>query len=82
MYGTARAELLCTCVARVRVQTLAACICRSAYAVAWRRRLPPYLESPPACDRPTSKALKSAVDVFCQRLSRLLSTPKLHLDTE
>ena len=52
MYGTARAELLRTCVASMRVQTLVACICRSACAVAWRRRLPPYLESPPVYDRP------------------------------
>ena len=28
-----------------------ACTCRSACAVAWLRRLPPYLESPPVCDR-------------------------------
>ena len=49
IYGTARAELLCTCVASVRVQTLVACFCRSACAVAWRRHLPPYLESPPVC---------------------------------
>ena len=50
IYGTARAELLCVCVcvcvASVRVQTLVACICRSVCAVAWRGRLPPYLESP------------------------------------
>ena len=44
-YGTARAELLCTCVASLRVQTLVACICRSACIVASRRRLLPYLES-------------------------------------
>ena len=48
--GTVHAELLCTCVASVRVQTLVACICRFACAVAWRQRLSPYLESPPACD--------------------------------
>ena len=52
IHGTARAELLCTCVASVRLQTLVACICRSASADAWRRRLPQYLESPPVCDRP------------------------------
>ena len=51
IYGTARADLLCTCVAGVRVQTLVAFICRSACAVAWRRRLPPYLDSPSVCDR-------------------------------
>ena len=34
----------------MRVQTLVACICRSARADAWRRRLLPYLESPPVCD--------------------------------
>ena len=32
--GTARAELMCTCVASVRVQMLVACICRSACTVA------------------------------------------------
>ena len=52
IYGTARSELLCTCVASVRVQTLVAGICRSACAVPWRRRLLPYFESPPVCDRP------------------------------
>ena len=54
IYGTAHADLLFTCVASVPVQTLVACLCRSAYAVAWRRRLPPYLESPPVYDRPKS----------------------------
>ena len=39
MYGTARAELLCMCVASVRVQTLEVCICRSACAVAACRRI-------------------------------------------
>ena len=29
-----------------------ACICRSAYAVVWRKRLPTYLQSLPVCDRP------------------------------
>ena len=42
----------CVCVARVRVQTLVACICRSACADAWHRRSPPYLESPPVCEWP------------------------------
>ena len=42
----------CVCVASVRVHTLVARICRSACAVAWRRRLPPYLELPWVCDGP------------------------------
>ena len=51
MWNSARwtAVYVCRC---VRVQTLVACICRYACAVAWRWRLPPYLESPPVCDRP------------------------------
>ena len=61
MYGRAHADLLCTCVASVRVQTLVACICRCACAVAWRQRLPPYLEPLSVCDRP-----KSAVVQFPQ----------------
>ena len=36
----------------MRVQTLVACICRSACDVARRRRLPPHLDSPSVCDRP------------------------------
>ena len=47
-----RALNCCVRVASVRVQTMVACICRSACAVASRRRLPPYLESPPVRDRP------------------------------
>ena len=38
----------CVSVASVLVQTLVANICRSAYADAWRRRLLPYIESPPS----------------------------------
>ena len=51
MYGTAHTELLCVW-CYLRVQTLVACICLSAWAVAWRRRPPPYFESPPVCDGP------------------------------
>ena len=43
---------VCVCVYSVRVQTLVASICRSAYAVVWRQRLPSYLKSPPVCYSP------------------------------
>lgn len=52
LYGTAHTELLCVCVASKQVQMLVACICHSACAVAWRQHLPPYLKSPPVCNRP------------------------------
>ena len=68
MYGTARAELLCACVAGVRVQTLVACICRSACAVAWRRRLPPSLESPPVLRLAFTK---TALACFCPSVRAL-----------
>ena len=48
----------CACVASVRVHTSIVCICRSDYAVARRRCLPPYVKSPPVCDGPN-------VDTVC-----------------
>ena len=68
MYGTARADLLCTCVATMQVQMLVACICCSASAVAWHQHLPPYFESLPVCDRPKKAAVhenlnKSSMDL-------------------
>ena len=50
---------VCVCVADVHVHTfLVACIGRFACADAWRRRLPPSLESPPVCDGPLKKGAR------------------------